>query len=225
MEYFNRRNIGRWQERASAANAGDLVGFLAAVRTSPNGCFGIKAHYPHLRTLSQHIPLNEFASAFAHVRIVRRDRLAQAISFARAEQTDEWISRGPASGRTAVYDRTLIRRCLVEIGRQNASWEYFFHAYGLHPLVVEYESLAADPAACVRQVAAFIGVDLPADSPVPSPRTSRQRDSDSWRDRFIDDTRASTGAADLDVLQHVRVTAAETGLHRWRRWVGTALRA
>jgi hypothetical protein len=62
----------------------DLVRFLAGIRTSANGCFGIKAHYPHLRTLLQFMPIHEFASSFAHIKIVRRDLLAQAISFARA---------------------------------------------------------------------------------------------------------------------------------------------
>jgi LPS sulfotransferase NodH len=228
LEYFNRRNIVRWEERAGTAETGaDVVRFIAGIRTSPNGCFGIKAHYPHLRTLTRHIPIAEFVSAFAHIHIVRRDLLAQAISFARAEQTDDWISRGPASGRSAVYDSDLIRHCLVEIGRQNASWDYLFHAFGIRPLVVEYESLAADPPACVRRVAGFIGVDLPADTPIPGPRTSRQRDeeSESWRDRFIDEMRRDAISwADLDVLQHVPGVTGETTVPRWKRWVEAALR-
>ena len=181
LEYFNRVNIVHWHERARAAGVSDLLQFLATIRTSPNGCFGLKAHFPHLQTLARHIALDEFATAYAHIRIVRRDLLAQAISFARAEQTGEWISRGPASGLTAVYDRLLIRRCLIEIARQNASWECFFQAYGVRPLVVDYESLAADPPQFVRKVASFVGVDLPADEPIPGPRTSRQRERKAMR--------------------------------------------
>jgi LPS sulfotransferase NodH len=227
LEYFNRRNIVRWEERAGTAGAGaDLVRFIAGIRTSPNGCFGIKAHYPHLRMLTRHIPIAEFVSAFAHIHIVRRDLLAQAISFARAEQTGDWISRGPASGCSAVYDSDLIRHCLAEIGRQNASWNYLFHAFGIRPLVVEYESLVADPPECVRRVAGFIGVDLPADTPIAC-RTSRQRDdeSESWRDRFIDEIRREALSwADLDVLQHVPGVAGQMTVPRWKRWVKTALR-
>jgi LPS sulfotransferase NodH len=225
LEYFNSGNIVHWQERAARAGAKDLVRFLVAIRTSPNGCFGLKAHFPHLKTLARHISLNDFVTAYAHIHIVRRDLLAQAISFARAEQTGEWISRGPASGRTAVYDRRLIRRCLIEIARQNASWGCFFHAFGLRPLVVEYEALAADPPQVVRQVATFIGVDLPPEAS--DPRTSRQRDteSESWRDRFIGEMRReSAWPGSLDVLQDVPAIVNEDGLHRWKRRVRTALR-
>jgi LPS sulfotransferase NodH len=226
LEYFNGRNVVRWRTRADTAGELDLVAFLEGIRTSPNGCFGVKAHYPHLRTLAQHCPLAEFASQFAHIHIVRRDRLAQAVSFARAEQTDEWISRSASGGRTAVYDSQLIRRCLIEIGRQNASWDYFFHAFGIRPLLIEYETLAVNPAEAVRQVAGFVGIDLPAYAPMPAPRTSKQRDpeSDLWRDRFVDESRRVVAtAADLDVLQHT-TPAHLTGRHRWKRWVETALR-
>ncbi len=230
LEYFNRVNIVHWRERARAAGVSDLLQFLATIRTSPNGCFGLKAHFPHLQTLARHIPLDEFATAYAHIQIVRRDLLAQAISFARAEQTGEWISRGPASGLTAVYDRPLIRRCLIEIARQNASWEWFFHAYGVRPLVVEYESLAADPPQFVRKVASFVGVDLPADEPIPGPRTSRQREeeSDAWRERFIEETRRDAAESNsLDVLQPSPVGIKGEGKRRWKRrwkrWIETAL--
>jgi LPS sulfotransferase NodH len=226
LEYFNRRNLVHWQARADAARAHDLVRYVEGIRTSPNGCFGVKAHHPHLRTLTTYIPIREFVSAFVHIHIVRRDRLAQAISFARAQQTDDWISRGPASGREAVYDGDLIRHCLIEINRQNAGWDYLFHAFGVRPLVVEYEALAADPPGCVRQTATFAGVDLPAETPMPAPRTSRQRDaeSESWRDRFIEESqRRSTSWTDLDVLQHASAGVREKRPH-WKRWVEAALR-
>ncbi len=225
LEYFNRGNIVYWHERARAAGVSDLLQFLVTIRTSPNGCFGLKAHFSHLQTLARHIALDEFATAYSHIQIVRRDLLAQAISFARAEQTGEWISRGPASGVTAVYDRPLIRRCLIEITRQNASWECFFHAYGVRPLVVEYKSLAADPPQFVRKVASFVGVDLPTDEPIPGPRTSRQRDeeSEAWRERFVDETRRD-GSYSVDVLRHSPVTTEGGRQRRWKRWIETALR-
>jgi len=225
LEYFNRRNVVRWQERARAAGGGnDLLPFLAGIRTSPNGCFGIKAHYPHLKTLVHYIPAREFASSFAHIQIVRHDVLGQAVSFARAEQTDDWISRGAASGRSAVYDRSRIRRCLAEIARQNASWDYFFGAFGIQPCIVDYESLVADPVACVRRLAAFVGVDLPDDMPAAAPRTVRQRGDDdaSWRARFVDEMRREPVSwADLNILQ-LASSEAGTALPRWRQWVRTA---
>ena len=171
LEYFNPGNLVRWQARAQVAGAGDLIRFLQGIRTSPNGCFGLKAHFTHLPALAQYIPLGDFVTRFTHVHIVRRDLLAQAISFARATQTGEWISRTSASDRTATYDGPLIRRCLVELARQHASWEHLFHGLGLRPHVVEYESLAADPPRAIRDVASFVGIDLSAEVEIPGPRT------------------------------------------------------
>jgi LPS sulfotransferase NodH len=221
LEYFHRGNVVRWQERATTAGAADLVPFLFGIRTSANGCFGLKAHFPHLRTLARHIPLDEFVTGYAHVHIVRRDLLAQAISFARAQQTNDWISRSATGGRRPVYDASLIRHCLIELARQNASWEHLFHGFGLTPLVVTYESLVVDPPRVTRDVAAFVGVDLPSDAAIPGPRTSRQGDgeSESWRERFIDEMRRDAAWASLEVLQNV----APPAVPRWKRWVGRAV--
>ena len=228
LEYFNRSNIVHWEERARAARAQSLLPFLTSIRTSPNGCFGIKAHYTHLKTLTQHIPLENFVADYAHIHIVRRDLIAQAVSFARADQTGEWISRSKASGVTATYDRGLIQRCLVEVARQNASWDCLFQAFGIRPLVVEYESLAADPPGIIRAVAAFLGIELAADDPIPGPRTSKQRDddNDSWQARFVDETRAhGMWPKGIDVLQHVPAAGESGRKQQLKQWVKSALRA
>jgi LPS sulfotransferase NodH len=221
LEYFNGRNIVHWQTRAAEAGAGDLFRFLLEIRTSPNGCFGLKVHFPQLRILADWMPFPEFLTDFAHVHIVRCDLLAQAISFARAQQTGEWISRTNGSGRVAVYDGGLIRRCLVEIARQNASWQHLFHVFGLRYLVVDYDSLAADPPRVVHEVAAFVGIDMPLHAKIPGPRTARQRDheSESWRERFLDEVRREPLWTDIDVLRLVSSSPGETGLRRWKQWV------
>jgi trehalose 2-sulfotransferase len=219
LEYFNLDNLRRWHERATREGAEDLVRFLFNIRTSPNGCFGLKAHFPHLQTLARHIPLSDFVTDYAYVHIVRGDILSQAISFARAKQTGDWISRSPTGGQNAMYDSRLIRRCLIEIARQNASWEHLFHAFGRQPLVVTYESLAADPPRAAREVAAFVGVELAADASIPSPRTSRQADSESesWRERFLDEMRRQSAWASLEILQHVPPPVSETRVLRWKQ--------
>jgi trehalose 2-sulfotransferase len=225
LEYFNPGNLVRWQARAQVAGAGDLIRFLQGIRTSPNGCFGVKAHFTHVPALAQYIPLGDFVTRFTHVHIVRRDLLAQAISFARATQTGQWISRTSASDRTATYDGPLIRRCLVELARQHASWEHLFHGLGLRPLVVEYESLAADPPRVIRNVASFVGINLSAEVEIPGPRTSRQRDSESesWRDRFVAEMGREPSLANFEVLQHFQPPKQLVASHSWKRWLRAAL--
>jgi LPS sulfotransferase NodH len=221
LEYFQPGNLIRWQERARQAGAEDLTQFLLSIRTSPNGCFGLKAHFTQLDALGRYIPLADFLTGFRHIHIVRRDLLAQAISFERAQQTDNWISRAPDSGRTAVYDAARIRRRLVEIARQNASWDYLFNAFGVRRLVVEYELLAADPEGTVRRLADFIGVDLPAGAAVAKTRTAAQRDetSEAWRELFLQDMRRDSSWASLEVLQRTPPAAAPAAAPRWREWL------
>jgi trehalose 2-sulfotransferase len=210
LEYFHPQNVLRWQERQQAAQAADLLPFLERIRTSPNGCFGAKVHFSHVATLSRHLPLAAFLDSFAHVHITRRDVLAQAISYVRAQQTDQWISRMPASGRTPVYDTDRIRRRLIEVVRQNASWDHLFHSFGVRRLAVEYEELAADPAKIVRDIAAFVGVTLDPNAAAPTPRTARQRDevSDTWRARFVEEMRRDSTWATLEILQRARPDAS-----------------
>lgn len=220
LEYFNQRNLVRWQERAQAAGADDLVRFLLSIRTSPNGCFGLKAHFSHLRTVSEYIAWGDFLTRFRHIHIARRDLLGQAISFARAKQTDVWISSAPGNRATDVYSSDLIRACLIDLVRQNACWEHLFSAYGCRHLVVEYEALASDPTRVVREVADFIGVNLPADAAIPGPRTSRQRDeqTESWRDRFVAEMRSEPSWAQLDVLQQAS-PPHRGATDKWKGWL------
>lgn len=223
LEYFNRRNIVRWQARAATEDPVGLMAFLHRVRTSPNGCFGLKAHFTHLKTLGQHISLEEFVGGYSHVHIVRRDLLDQAISFARARQTDVWISRMGPSDRPALYDRGLIRQCLIDLTVQNAGWEHLFHTFGLRPLIIDYETLVSEPATVVRRMADYMAVELP-DAAVPDrPRTERQGDDVSahWRDRFVDEMRREGCWSDLEVLQAASHTA-DDGVPRWRRLVQAA---
>ena len=123
---------GRWDVRSSTSIAStsstgasalgprrfsDLLQFLATIRTiAGTAASDLKRTFRICKRLRVTSHCDKFATAYAHIQIVRRGYLlAQAISFARAEQTGEWISRGPASGLTAVYDRPLIRRCLIEM--------------------------------------------------------------------------------------------------------------
>lgn len=223
LEYFNRRNIVRWRARAGTESPAALMTFLQRIRTSPNGCFGLKAHFTHLKTLAQHISLQEFVDSYVHVHIVRRDLLNQAISFARARQTDVWISRAEPTDRPAIYDRSLIRQCLTDLARQNAGWTHLFHTFGLRPLLVEYEALAADPASIVRRMADHVGVELPEVKIPARPRTRRQGDdlSEHWRDRFVAEMRRDGSWSDLDALE-VGSEPTRAVVPRWKRLVRAA---
>src|ERR1700722_6648583 len=93
-EYFNFDNTKRYMySRLQAKSQGDYVRRLLAVRTAPNGVFGVKSHFHHFRTaLRDYPPLLEMMAPVRYIYGNRRNKLAQAVSLARALQTNVWMA-------------------------------------------------------------------------------------------------------------------------------------
>ena len=122
------------------------------------------------------------------VRIVRRHKLRQALSTARALQTGLWkVQKGKSSLREPEFDPDLIEQSLHEAERQEKIWDDFFRRIGVKPLTVEYEQLCQNYEATVRAVLSFLTIKLPARVRVGPPVTTRQADeiSRTWEKRFL----------------------------------------
>jgi len=122
------------------------------------------------------------------VRIVRRHKLRQALSTARALQTGLWkVQRGKSTLRQPEFDADLIEQSLREAERQEQIWDDFFRRIGVEPFLVEYEELCQGYEATIRRVLNFLKIKVPADVPIGPPVTTRQADEISriWEERFI----------------------------------------
>ena len=122
------------------------------------------------------------------VHISRRHKLRQALSKARAVQTDLWkVQDGKTARREAEFDADLIERCLEDGAQQEKAWEGFFQRIGIDPFPVEYEKLCQDYEATIRAVFDFLEISLPRRAPVGTPVTIRQADaiSRAWEERFL----------------------------------------
>jgi trehalose 2-sulfotransferase len=122
------------------------------------------------------------------VRIVRRHKLRQALSTARALQTGLWkVQKGKSSLREPEFDPDLIEQSLHEAERQEKIWDDFFRHIGVTPLTVEYEKLCQNYEATIRAVLSFLSIKLPASARVGPPVTTRQADeiSRTWEKRFL----------------------------------------
>jgi LPS sulfotransferase NodH len=190
LEYFNPQNLDRWRQRAREAGAASLVGFLESIRTSPNGCFGIKVHFLQLEVLAQEMRFEDFLRDYKLIHIRRRDVLGQAISYAKASQTGAFISEVEAA-REPRYDRSLIDDCLDRILWQNACWLRLFSSTGVAYEAIDYEDLAADPVTALERIGRFVGVDAVGPGRSDSPRPARQSDStnEAWRARYLAESR------------------------------------
>jgi LPS sulfotransferase NodH len=179
----------RWQTNDVDAYMRHVV----QCRTSANGVFAIKAHHHHFSYVLEHYPrLLDALPAPRFISIRRRDRLAQAISLARAMQTNAWSSFAQQENEP-VYDAVLISRCLHKIDLQINGWAAWFASRAIEPLVVDYDELVARPDDIVDAVRRFVGIAEsgdaePGDAPaLPIPMVERQADqtSDDWRSRYL----------------------------------------
>ncbi len=181
---------------------------------TPNGVFGIKVMWPHLRNVLKGLGrLDEFrgqperaileavfpSPGFVWIR--RDDRIAQAISYYRATEGGLWhvgtngmplYGHARAVRRTIPYDYDGIAARLRIVENAERDWEAFFARNRLRPLVVSYEELSADLRGAVLRVFDFMGVrpDPSHIQPVPTLRRMAGTESATWAERFRRDLAA-----------------------------------
>jgi len=122
------------------------------------------------------------------VHVVRRHKLRQALSKARAVQTGLWkVQKGKTIQREPQFDAELIEQCLKEGERQESIWQCFFQQIGIDPFRVEYEKLCQDYEGTIRAVLDFLRISLPRRTQIGPPVTVRQADdiSRAWEERFV----------------------------------------
>ena len=187
-EYLNFDSEMRFMvARLQPESIGDYIRTVIACRTSPNGVFGLKAHYHHFIGVLREFPdLLRAMPLLRFVVIERDDKVAQAVSLARAIQTNAWSSYAIPS-RIPEYDRALIEQCLRKVQLQVDGWSQWLEQSRQTPRVVHYEDLVRDPATVTADVIAFIDPPGQGDAPVIElPMVERQADAVSaeWAQRF-----------------------------------------
>jgi LPS sulfotransferase NodH len=122
------------------------------------------------------------------VRIVRRNKLRQALSKARAVQTNLWkVQEGKRAQGEPQFDPSLIERCLNEGEQQEEIWNRFFQRIGIEPFRIEYETLCADYERTIRAVLGFLKISVQGRVHIGAPLTIKQSDnvSNAWEERFL----------------------------------------
>ena len=170
--------------------------------------YGLKIHWMDVATLAHNIGfrgrpedvLEHLFPGALFVNTVRRDRLAQALSWFRALETSKWWRwsgtppveplpsattrwEGASPVKPPRLDPDKVRALMVEIDRQQSEWLHYFHERGITALTVEYEELASDRRGQIGRVLAFLGRDPAAATAIPDPLMLRQADdlTERWR--------------------------------------------
>ena len=168
---------------------------VRARRTGPSGWFGLKVHQHHFRDVfvGPGRAVEAILGPVTWLRTTREDRLAQAISWARALQTGRWAHHQRA-WLPPIYSRRRIDACLDRIDAHEAAWDTYFATHGIEPLHLTYEALAADSEATIRRVLDHLG-EQPT-GPI-APDLVRQADhlTERWTHRYRRGDRGQTALA------------------------------
>lgn len=212
QSYFRRQDIERRAE-SHGLRAGDFLdmrdfdrAYLDAVLREGSGgtdVFGLRIMWGTVAEIAERLgwlhpqatPAVLFEKVFGpsvYVHISRRDKVAQAISLLKAEQSGLWHRAADGSERqrtgpeaSAHYDADRIAALIAELEHDDAAWNAFFARHELAPVRVGYDALVTNPRAEVRKILDALGLPSALADSLEA-QTSKMADSESetWGERF-----------------------------------------
>jgi LPS sulfotransferase NodH len=203
-EYFQPGPDGtgfRWSAELGVVD-GDLAAYLAALveQRSVGAMFGTKLAWDHRNALLESArelagapqSLEDLFPGVRYIRLVRRDKIGQALSLWRAMATQRWTSLdGPAP--EPEYDYFAVLTALFGVLVDDLLWQRELDGTSTPVFDLAYEDYLADRRGTIVQLGDFLrdGAE-PALDPSTielSRRLERQRGdrSDVARQRFLDD--------------------------------------
>jgi LPS sulfotransferase NodH len=171
-----------------------------------------------------------FFPSVRYIHLQRRDKVKQAISYARAWQTGIWYETAEGGEDykdyvvPAVYDHEQIESCLDLVIAGDAGWSSYLRQHQLDAHRLWYEDLAEDYEKEMRGVYAYLGV---REKEVIAPPLKKQADSrtSDWEQRFIDETpwlrdhriAAALEKGDMESLlvERAQIAFRERASRRW----------
>lgn len=101
-----------------------------------------------------------------YIHLSRQDKLAEAVSYLRAEQTGLWHGRPDGTDLEKIaptmpegYDADALTQRMTELTAWDNAWKQWFEENSVIPLRLTYEGLAEDPQNTLAQVLVYIGQD------------------------------------------------------------------
>ena len=163
-------------------------------RHKPGALLGMKASYGQAMMLMRSGAIPAFFDDVRWVVIQRDDLLAQAVSFAIADQTKQWHSFDDAKPVDPVYDYQDIRRRLQGFAHSYMAINMFCTVFKIRPYRIIYDEFARDPVAGARSLAGYLGVEeVTIDTGALQMERQRNSFSAGFRERFLADYQADLG--------------------------------
>lgn len=212
-EYFRQGFMLSLSRRWGISSFNGYLNKVLELGTTPNSVFGMKVHMnqfcPLLDALQQIPEYQELTASqllssvfpnLSYIWLTRRDKVRQAVSYLKADQTGIWqltdqipVPADEPGKNTLRFDGEEIDRHLRLIEEQESAWQDYFEAHAIKPLMVTYEELTQTNAATACQVLEYLHIPKPAHLVIAEPRTKRQADalSQEWVERYLQLKRSS----------------------------------
>jgi LPS sulfotransferase NodH len=208
-EYFDihEHNEAYWKKKLAIADDASYLDSVVGAATTPNGVFGLKLHQHQCEALQRKLgfaysretgqthnafiaeSLTERFSSIKYVWLRRRNKVAQGISYYRAERSGVWRKlkglKGLSNPEPLRFEFGKIDRCVRAVEDMDQKWRSFFQENRLAPLVVVYEDFVKSHDRTVRAILAFLGLGNQYIA-LPEPRLVRQADQVSldWEQQY-----------------------------------------
>jgi len=214
--YYRAQDITYWADQMQVpAGLPDGPAFerayleaLKRYASNGTGTFGLRLMYGSLAELLSRLALiypdqssdrgllEAALGSVTYLHLSRGDKLAQAISRLKAEQSGLWhraadgsVREGSDTPGQPVYDFAALQGFIAAAQADDHAWNNWFARHGITPHAITYEKLAADPKTALRGVLNALGRD-PALADQLKPQTARLADgiSAEWAACFAHDS-------------------------------------
>lgn len=211
QSYFHRPDPASWARGLALPEDAPLDDILNAVRaTATGGRFGIRLQQHSFAYLMQALAAcgtsdpARISAAFGPVRYIwlrRRDKLAQAISCLRAEQSGLWHQNADGSDHERLtptgsggYDAEAIAAQIKAFEQADRSWLGWFADHNITPWSLTYEDLSDNPHTALRMILIHLGADQTIADRVAVPtRKLADHTSATWAARYRREVLANRG--------------------------------
>jgi len=182
-EYFNPLNIQDFYQRWKMQDFREYLNNLKKFRTTANGLFGIKTHFPDFRAALKQCDLMQVLPELKFIYVSRRDRLEQTVAYDFTLQNGYGNVTEEDSGQSLFYDFQRLEKVRFDLLSQEREWELFFRFNDVHPLIVYYDDFKESPALVLSRIFSFLNIDVPGSLKLDFAPSNRQQ---QVRQRFLE---------------------------------------
>lgn len=197
------------KEERNSPDSFDRAYLAAAIQAgrANTDIFGIRLQSGYLpllsKTLDQIYPgcntdAERFSQAFGeplYIHLSRSDKVAQAVSLVRAEQSGLWHRNADGTdyerlgaAQDPSYDFNRLHREILNLTKEDLGWSAWFANQEIKPYCVSYEQLSERPNDTLQDICRAVGVGLDGISDI-KPRLAKLSDviNDEWIRRYNSD--------------------------------------